>query len=89
MRPMPNGGSRGVVATLGTGLKPPYYARDGSKPMTSLLRCCAVALALPLGALKVGMAVGGEHWHRAELPAQLSIGPDGSGGVRLGLALQF
>ncbi len=50
---------------------------------------CALAylVTVPLGALvgtRVGMTVGGEHWHRAELPARLSIGPDGSGRFAVG-----
>jgi hypothetical protein len=55
---------------------------------------CAVAflVTVPLGGLvgaMVGMTVGGEHWHRAELPARLSIGPDGSGRFALGLSVPF
>ena len=47
---------------------------------------------VPAGAVVgmiVGAVVGGEHWERRGLPARLSVGPAGSGGVRVGLTLQF
>jgi hypothetical protein len=55
---------------------------------------CALAylVTVPLGALVgtvVGLSVGGEHWRRAEIPARLSIGPDGSGRLALGLSVPF
>jgi hypothetical protein len=37
----------------------------------------------------VGAVVGGEDWERTDLPARLSVGPDGSGGLRFGLTVQF
>jgi hypothetical protein len=57
------------------------------------LPCGFIYLAtIPLGALvgtMVGLLVGDEHWHRAELPARLSIGPDGSGRFAVGLSVPF
>jgi hypothetical protein len=70
-------------------------------PMTNGSRCggenglpCGFIYlaAVPLGALvgtMVGLTVGDEHWHHAELPARLSIGPDGSGRFAVGLSVQF
>jgi hypothetical protein len=53
----------------------------------------AYVVAIPAGAVVgtiVGAVVGGgEDWEGADLPARLSVGPDGSGGVRLGLMLPF
>ncbi len=49
-------------------------------------------LTVPAGALVgtiVGAVVGGDHWEGADLPAHLSVGPDGSRGLRLGLTLRF
>jgi hypothetical protein len=57
------------------------------------LPCAFIYLAtVPLGALvgtMVGLTVGDEQWHRAELPARLSVGPDGSGRFVIGLSVAF
>lgn len=49
-------------------------------------------ITIPVGAVVgtiVGAVVGGEHWERANLPARLSFGPDGSARFALGLSVQF
>jgi hypothetical protein len=49
-------------------------------------------VTVPAGAVVgavVGAIVGGEHWKNADLPARLSVTPDGSGRFAVGLSLQF
>lgn len=47
---------------------------------------------VPAGAVLgtiVGAVVGGEDWERADVPARLSVGPDGSGRFAVGLSLRL
>jgi len=49
-------------------------------------------VTVPVGALVgaiVGAGVGGERWKRADLPPRLTLGPDGSGRLALGLSVGF
>lgn len=42
-----------------------------------------------VGTIYGAIARGGEDWEGVDLPARLSVGPDGSGGLRFGLTLPF
>ena len=49
-------------------------------------------VTVPAGAVLgtiVGAVMGGEDWERADIPARLSVGPDGSGRFSVGLSLRF
>ena len=49
-------------------------------------------VTVPAGAVLgtiVGAVTGGEDWESADLPARVSVGPDGSGRFAVGLSLRF
>jgi hypothetical protein len=48
-----------------------------------------VAIPGALVGMVVGAVVGGEDWKRADVPARLSVGPDRSGRLSLGLSVPF
>ncbi len=71
----------GVAAVIVAGQLAPIEASTG------------LAVTVPGGAVVgtiIGAVVGGgEHWERADLPAHLSVGPDGFGRFALALSVRF
>jgi len=82
---VPGGAALGVLAG---GV---YVESQGGSRVCGM---CGLVLVftVPAGAVLgtvVGAVVGGEHWEPADLPARLSVGPDGSGRFAVGLSLRF
>jgi hypothetical protein len=66
-------------------------AQGGPRACGENLCELAYWLAVPAAVVGtiVGAVTGGDDWEDADLPARLSAGPDGSGGLQVGLTLPF
>jgi hypothetical protein len=66
-------------------------AQGGARACGENLCELAYWLAVPAAVVGtiVGAVTGGDDWEDADVPARLSVGPDGSGGLQVGLTLPF